>query len=81
MVTMVKWIAVIAGLATLAFIFPPVQQIYKAAGNSTTGMFYPVSGDTTPDAFIMFLPILIPVIFFVALIIFVVKSGQSQGEG
>jgi hypothetical protein len=84
MTTLVKGMVAIVGLITLAYIFPMVKKIFDwVADNGTgvgTGILYTAGGAATNNSIIMFLPILGPIIFFVAIIIYVVVSGRGEQQ-
>ncbi len=89
MSTIFKLVFGLIGLITLAMVFPLVRQVYDVAEDNGTGagtgiLYYiggvATGGTTTNNAFLAFAPIGVPVMLFIVIIIYVVKS-RNKGEG
>jgi len=89
--SVLKWVCGLVGCIVLAFFFPFIREVFDvAAGNSTNpGMLYLVGTDALGDpiyessrnvSLIRFTPYLFPVVFFVAIIIYVVTTRGSKPE-
>lgn len=91
MVGVLKAVVGLVGLITLAIYFPFIHGIFDlAAGNSTNpGMLYlsgsdnvgnPIYTSNTNTTIIRFAPYLWPVIFFIAIIVYVVTTRGRKPE-
>lgn len=90
MQTFFKAILGLIALIMLAYIFPIVKEFYDAAAGNGTGMLY-FSGNTTGyvpigtprnNTLVAFLPYIVPVAIFVAILLFVIVGrNEDQGGG
>jgi len=77
--SVLKWVCGLVGLITLAIFFPFVREVFEWMAGDGTGMLY-LAGTTRNITLIRFTPYLFPVIFFVAIIIYVVTTRGGKPE-
>jgi len=81
MSTAFKWLFAFVGLIVLAMVFPFVRDVYDTAAGNGTGFFYAAGGNSTNNAFVMFLPILAPIVLFVSLLLYAVRKSSNKEGG
>ena len=79
MIALWKFLLAFVGLLVLATVFPFTKSVFDSVSDNGTGALYAAGGTSTNNAFITFLPIGIPIMFFVFILLYVIKSRSSQG--
>ena len=87
--SVLKWVVSLVGLIVLAIFFPLVREFFSVMAGGGTGMLYLVGTDALGNpiyessrnvSLIRFTPYLFPVVFFVAIILYVVTKKGGKPE-
>lgn len=87
--SVLKWLCGLVGLICLAIYFPFIREVFEVMAGGGTGMLYLVGTDALGNpiyeasrntSLIRFTPYLFPVVFFVAIIIYVVTGRGGKPE-